>query len=78
MQRSNSGLAGLSFKIGDNAGENARDRDAVDKEKNLGGVGGSTALPPPPTLEELGMSGLVNYEVMERTMNGSKRRRWRV
>ena len=33
---------------------------------------------PPPTLEETGMSGLVNFERAERTVNGTKRKRWRV
>jgi len=32
----------------------------------------------PPTLEEVGMGGLVNYEAAERTVNGTKRKRWRV
>jgi hypothetical protein len=32
----------------------------------------------PPTLEEAGMGGLVNYEAAERTANGTKRKRWRV
>lgn len=32
----------------------------------------------PPTLEEVGMGGLVNYEAAERTAHGTKRKRWRV
>ncbi|KAF9519167.1 hypothetical protein BS47DRAFT_1337388 [Hydnum rufescens UP504] len=33
---------------------------------------------PPPTLEETGMGGLINFERSERTINGTKRKRWRV
>lgn len=71
IQRTNSG----PFRV--DSGENVKDRDPMDKEKNSGGLGGG-GLPIPPTLEELGMGGLVNYEVMDRAMNSTKRRRWRV
>jgi hypothetical protein len=68
MPISQSGL-GVSSGAGSGAGSPAPD---AGKDNRVG------VAPLPPTLEELGMGGLVNYEMVDRTANGTRRRRWRV
>lgn len=52
--------------------------DSMNANSNAVMINGISKEKAPPTLEEVGMGGLVNYEAAERTMNGTKRKRWRV